>query len=998
MASKIELKTRYGMQTDEFRDLMEFRVQEILLVASHYDTFVLEEDGQLTERLLEEYRSLALSLRFTPHISPVTTGAEALRRIKSGDRSYEMVVVSPRLTDMDVRDFARESKRVRPDLAVCVLAAHAWNLPELEDLQQSSDVDFLFLWQGDVKALLAMIKQVEDVRNADHDVLEGGVQVVILVEDEPRYYSTYLSHIYTEATQQTGRLMAEGLNLTHRLLRIRARPKVLLAQTYEQAWDLFEKYGENVLGLISDIGFPRDGKLFDRAGLELAREVLARVPDVPLLLQSTDKRHREECDKLEVEFLHKRSSNMLDDMRTFMIDHFGFGDFVFRYPDGKEITRARDMREMIEGLREIPEESLLHHADRNHFSGWFKARTEFQLAARLRPHKVHEFKTVQGLREFIISTVTSYLRQLRRNVIIDYEQEHFDEYVAFAKIGSGSLGGKGRGLAFAQKLLTNESIGVPGIEIDIPQTVAVASDVFEEFLAHNGLRKLPRKVDDLSDEAVLDIFRKARFTHERRAEFAGFLRKVTEPLAIRSSSILEDSLYQPFAGVYATVMLPNSHPSLDVRLAQIIEAVKLVYASTFLTNAREYLAGTPHRIEEERMAVLLQSLVGGRHEDLFYPTLSGVASSYNLYPFGNSEPEDGVAQVALGLGKSVVEGFEALRFCPRHPESMPQFSTTKDILRNAQRRFYALDMTRSDMIVDMPPDSNLVRSETIDAVKQGAANMLVSTYMRDDDVIQLGSNPGGSPLITFAPLLRGNTVPLPQVLSRVLELAHKGMECPVEIEFAMQLNARDDGPPVLHLLQIRPLVMEKVPGEMSIDSEIRERALVYSEDAMGHGRNASVTDIVVIHPERVDRSNTRQVATVIEQINSKLSSEGRNYVLIGPGRWGSQDPWLGIPVNWSQISASRAIVEVEFPDLSVDPSYGSHFFQNITCFGIAYLTVSERGTKGKVDWDWLEQQTPVEEALDGVVRHIRVQHPVNVLVDGMHRRGAIVYNDSNVAV
>ena len=990
MTAELELTTRYGMRTDEFKDLMEFRVQEILLVASHYDTFVLEEEGQLTELLLEEYRSLALNLRFTPHFTGATSGAEALRLLEQEERSFEMVVASPRLPDMDVGEFARHVKQSRPELSVCVLAAHAWNLLELEGLRTSGDVDFLFLWQGDVKALLAMIKQVEDQRNADHDILVGGVQVIILVEDEVRFYSTYLPHIYTEVTLQTGRLMAEGLNLSHRLLRIRARPKILLAQNYEQAWMLFERYRANILGVISDVSFPKHGKLEEHAGIDLAQQVRERVPDLPFLLQSTNKAHRQASQEIGTSFLHKRSPHMLDELRHFIIENFGFGDFVFRHPDGSEIARARDMREMIRSLQEIPEESIRYHAERNHFSAWFKARTEFELASLLRPLGVDEFSSIKSLRQWLISSITDYLRQLQRHAMIDYNGEEFDEYVAFAKIGSGSLGGKGRGLAFVQKLLAGERLHIPGVEIDIPQTVALAGDVFERFLIENRLQRLPREVSSLTDPAIVRIFRQGRFNRDRRSELASFLAQFTEPLAVRSSSILEDSLYQSFAGVYATFMLPNNHPSLDVRLAQLLEAIKLVYASTFLSQARDYLGGTAHRVEEERMAVLLQKLVGSRRDDLFYPTLSGVASSYNFYPFGDIKREDGVAHVAVGLGKSVVEGYEALRFCPHYPAVIPQFSSVKDTLRNAQRRFYALDMARDDMIAAMPPDSNLLHREVGEAVEQGAATMVASSYVRADDAITGGTVRGGSPVITFAPLLKDGAFPLPQILCQVLDLAREAMECPVEIEFALDFNDQQKGPPVFYLLQVRPIMVEQASIDVVVDSDIPAAAVVYSEDVLGHGRRTSVSDLVVIESDRFDRAKTQQTATIIERINRTLYQEGRNYILIGPGRWGSQDSWYGIPVTWPQISGARAIVETDFGDAEVEPSHGSHFFHNITAFGIAYLTVHHRRGKGRVNWEWLKQQPSLKEELDGVVRHIRLENPVQVLVDGNAGRGIIL--------
>jgi hypothetical protein len=784
--------------------------------------------------------------------------------------------------------------------------------------------------------------------------------------------------------------MSEGLNISHRLLRMRARPKIMLAQSFEEAWDCYERFAGNVLGIISDISYPRGGGMDPEAGLELARRVREIDPDLPVLLQSTQRGHAERCSEIGATFVHKRSPNLLEELRRFIVEQFGFGDFVFRDEQGREVAKARDMREMVSVLDRVPAESVIFHANRNHFSAWLKARTEFELASMLRPRSASEFDSGDELRRFLISAMNSYLREIQRHVIADFKGETFDDFVSFAKIGSGSLGGKGRGLAFFQKLLASGRLRMKGSEIAIPQTVVVATDVFEEFLDQSSLRALPRRADSMSDEEILRSFREGRLLDHRRSDLADLLQEVHEPLAVRSSSLLEDSLYQPFAGVYATVMVPNNHASLDVRLAQLQEAIKLVYASTFLETARDYLRSTPHRIEEERMAVLIQRLVGSRRGDLFYPTMSGVASSYNFYPFGDMRPEDGVVQVAVGLGKSVVEGHEALRFCPRRPQVLPQLSSVKDVLRNAQRRFWALDMLRDDVIAGVPLDANLVHCETQEAIAAGAADLITSTYQRGNDTIVSGLVEGGSPVITFAPLLRGRLFPLPRILSNLLDEVRSAMACPVEAEFALDLRRGQSEPPVFHVLQIRPMVVEEVTSDISLDATLAAEAIVYSETALGHGRGASLSDLVVVRPQGFDRSTTAQVASIIERLNRTLSHEGRSFILVGPGRWGSQDPWLGIPVSWSQISAARAIVETDFVDLEVEPSQGSHFFHNITCFGIAYLTVHEGRSSGRVDWSWLAAQPRISEELDGTVFHARLDRPAQVIVDGESGRGAIL--------
>jgi hypothetical protein len=983
----IGLTSRYGMRTEEFSALMKHRVLEILLVASHYDAFVLEEDGQLTELVIEEYRNLDLNLRYAPRFTRAADAASAFAILE--ERSFDMVVTTPRLADLQIEDFVRLLKVNYPEMPVGLLVAHAWELPWLEDLRLSGILDWVFLWQGNVQALLAMIKQIEDRFNADYDILEGGVQAIILVEDEVRFYSAYLPHFYTEVTSQTSRLVSEGVNMSHRLLRIRARPKILLAQTYEEAWELFGRFSGNLLGVITDLSFPREGRQDHEAGFKLAEAIRAIDDDVPILIQSMDDEHRERAAADGIDFLSKKSPTLYEELRTYVQDNFGFGDFVFRMPDGHPVGRANDMRSMLRALGEVPDESLVYHAGRNHFSSWFKARTEFELASMLKPRRVTDFSTPSVLREYLITTLTDYLRAVQRHVITEFDSKNYDEFSSFSKIGTGSLGGKGRGLAFLHKVLSQNRFPLDNVEIEVPQTVVLASDIFEDFLEVNDLRSLVHFTDAMSDPEILDAFRNGGFAPGLRPELATFLEAVNEPLAIRSSSILEDSVYQPFAGVYATVMLPNNHPSLDVRLAQLLEAVKVVYASTYFGRARDYFETTPYRIEEESMAVLIQRLIGRQHGHRFYPTLSGVASSYNFYPFGDMNHDDGVAQIALGLGKSVVEGFEALRFSPNHPHILPQFSSVKDILRNAQRRFYCLDLDQSDVIPGSATDINLLHEETGVAVSDGAAHSIASTYDRAGDRITTGLDDGGIPLITFKPLLRGHVLPLPEVLTWLIEKCQEGMASPVEIEFVADIKDGLSRHQTFHVVQLRPMVIEEMDVAVSIDDDDRQSAVVASEVALGHGRRESISDLVVVDPERIERSQTPEVAQVIETINRKLRKEERHCALIGPGRWGSRDPWLGIPVDWPQISSARAIVESDFSDLHVEPSLGSHFFHNLTCYGVAFFAVHDSQHQGWVNWDWLRRQPAIEEAVGGGVRHIRLTSPVEVLVDGSSGHGVI---------
>jgi len=990
MSESSEPLPRFGMRMEQFSDLMPYRVLEILLVATRYDAFILEEDGQLTELVIQEMRGLGMDLSGTPRFATASSGREGLALL--ADKPFDLVVTTARLPDMALQAFAREAKALVPGLPVGVLALHAWELPQLEELRTGREVDWVFLWLGDVKSLFAMIKQQEDHRNARHDVLERSVRAIIVVEDDVRFYSFFLPHIYGEVTHQTSHLMAEGLNLSHRIVRMKARPKLLLAQTFEEAMELFGTYNDHILGIISDVAFPREGRLDPDAGLELARLVRARDPDLPILLQSADVLDRRVGEELGAVILHKEDATLLASLRTFMLENFGFGDFIFRLQDRTEVGRAADLRQLLVQLERVPDASLLFHAGHDHFSQWYAARTEFTLADAVKPINVSIFPTVDDLRTHLRETLLSYIREAQRTIISDFDPETFDAFITFAKVGSGTLGGKGRGLAFMQRLLAQEELGSGGVEVAIPRTVAVASDIFDAFLVRNGLTLMAHTCHELGDADILDAFRRGRFDRGVRGKLAKFLEVVGTPLAVRSSSVLEDSLFQPFAGVYATIMLPNSHPSLDVRLAQLLEALKVVYASTYRKAARDYLETTPHRLEEERMAVVIQSLVGTRRQDLFYPTFSGVCSSYNFYPFRDMSPRDGTALVALGLGKAVVEGFEALRFCPEAPQVLPQFSTVKDILRNAQRKFWGLDMSAQDVIPGLVYDANLVEADVTLALADQAMAPIGSTFLHANDRVVDGLVTPGARLVTFSRLLKGQGFPLPRILSGLLKAAERAIGVPVEIEFAADL--KPGGRQTFHVLQVRPMHVEPLEADAALE-DLRGEAVVFSRSTLGHGRRGAIHDVIAI-PWDLDRSRTREAVQHLEAINRGLRQEGRPCLIIGPGRWGSADPWLGIPVTWPQISTARAIVETDFLDLEVEPSQGSHFFHNLTAFGVAYFTIHRRDSEAVIDWAWLEGQETLRTEMDGKLRHYRLAEPLEVRVDGARGLGAVVREGSGV--
>ncbi len=989
MASAREVPSRYGVRSERFSTLMAHRVHTILLVASRYDSFLLEEEGQLAELLAREYRSLNLNLRDVPRLVAAESGREALELV--GRTSFDLVVATTRLVDMSLVEFAEQLDAVAPKLPLGVLVPHAWDLPRLAGLRDSGTVDHVFLWQGDVKTLFAMIVLEEDRRNVEHDVRKGGVQVIIVVEDDFRFLSYYLPRVYAEVTRQTAAVVADAFNLSDQLLRLQARPKILLARSFERALELWQRYSDHVLALIADVDFPRDGTLTPQAGLELARRVREEVVDLPVLLQSADTSVEEAAHAAGLNFTPKEGGAPVDALRRFLIDKCGFGEFAFRLEDGSQVGQAANLRQLVTELQRVPEACLEHHASRNEFSRWLAARTEFELAAMVRPRKVSEFGSVAGLRSFLVDEVSRYLRDIQRSVVVDFEENRFDDLVSFARIGEGPLGGKGRGLAFVQRLLAEEHPILEGVEVVVPQTVAIAADVFEAYLDANSLRSVLARLSSLEDEEILDAFRPGRFDRSIRSKLAAYLKVVRVPIAVRSSSVLEDSPYQPFAGVYSTVFLPNNHPSLDVRLAQLLEAIKVVYASTYMKAAREYLSTTPHRMEEERMGVVLQRLVGSRVGSRFYPLFAGVASSYNFYPFAAMKPEDGVALVALGFGKTVVEGFEALRFCPAHPQVLPQFSAIPDILRNAQRNFWALDLTSMDVIPGLRSDANLVQEDVIEALKRPDAGLVASTYMRANDTVVDGVVNGGAPLVSFARALKGRGLPLPQVLQQVLAIAQTGMGIPVEIEFAVDA-VQPGGPPVFHVLQVRPMIVDRAVQTPDLESLPPERIVVQSPAALGHGRTDGILDIIVVAHD-LDRGRTREAAQAIERLNAQLRKEKRPYLLIGPGRWGSRDSWLGIPVGWSQIAGAAAIVETDFDDLDIEPSQGSHFFHNLTSSAIPFLPVHRRYGGGAIRWPWLHARQAEKSEMEGKVRHLRLTRPLQVLLDGSRRAGVVLAPD-----
>lgn len=974
-----ELQPKYT----RFDALMPFKVKNILLVSSAYDSFVLEEDGQLTDLIYNEY--LELNLTITPNVRRAATAREAFELLQQCE--IDLVIVFKRVSDIDVVGFGTEAKQIKPDLPVVFLAYHRREVALVEDAESSQAIDHVFVWTGDVKILLAIIKLIEDKANVDQDTSLVGVRVIILVEDNVKFYSGFLPMLYSEIMRQTRALMAEGLNISDKLLRMRARPKIVLATNYEDGLALFRRYRRYVLALISDFRFSRGGELDDEAGLELVKKAREGIPDLPVLMESSDLDNANTAFANNVGFIHKLSPTLHDDIRQFIRAHFGFGDFVFTLPDGTVLGSATDFRSMERMLARVDERSILFHAQRNHFSNWLMARTEFDLADRLRPRKVSEFADASTLRKYLIRTFREFRHEKQLGLVTDFSRRRFDMQSDFVRIGGGSLGGKGRGLAFINALLCKNDLSdhFENVRIRVPHSVVIGTDVFDQFIQRNDLLSCAMGI--YSDKEITEMFLGAEFPKRTLTDLRTYLEVVRHPLAVRSSSMLEDSHLEPAAGIYDTHMLVNNHDDLKVRLQQLVRAIKLIYASTFFKNARVYHEAMGNRVEEEKMAVIIQKAVGKVHENTFYPSFSGVALSYNYYSMDGILPQDGVVYVAMGLGKTIVDGMNCLRFSPSYPEKLPQFATTKDMLRNSQHAFFAIDMEDREVMPQPGGEAGLVRLDLKAGERHGTVQPLCSTYSPPNDRVYEGTGHPGARILTFAPILKRGRFPLAESTSYLLKLGSRGLNCPVEIEFAVNLN-EEGRPDEFYFLQVRPMIKEAIFETVSLEDVERDRVVGKSDNALGNMRSDELIDVVYVPPEKFDRSKTVEIAEQVGRINAKLKQDKRQYLLIGPGRWGTTERWLGVPAHWNQISEARVIVEAAYGDFAPDPSFGTHFFHNLTSFHVGYMTINAAIGNGFLNWDWLNAQGAHEET--ELVRHVRLEKPLTVLLDGRERAGLIL--------
>ncbi len=975
------------LKDTSFVDLMARRVFNVLIVANPYDAFMLEDDGRIDEKIFDEYSKLGL--RYPPRFFRVANEAEADQLMH--DTKFELVICMPGTDSNDVFDVARKIKSQFENIPIVVLTPFSHGITKRMENEDLSIFEYVFCWLGNTDLLLSIIKLMEDKMNLEHDIQTAGVQMILLVEDSIRFYSSILPSLYKFVLQQSLEFATEALNSQLETLRMRGRPKIVLARNYEEAWDLYSKFKDNTLGVISDCEFKHNGVKDKLAGFHLLSAIRAEDEFVPLILESSETSNAELARQCHASFIDKNSKKLDVDLRELILHYFGFGDFIFRNPDTmEEVARLKNLKDLQDNIFILPRESLLYHISRNNVSRWLSSRALFPISDFLKKITWNSLQDVDAHRQIIYDAIVSYRKMKNRGVVATFRRDRFDRFSNFARIGDGSLGGKGRGLAFLDNIISrHEDLNqFSNAEVTIPKTVVLCTDIFDEFMDVNELYQIA--LSDLPDEEILQHFLHARLPERLglAEDLMAFLDVVKAPIAIRSSSLLEDAHYQPFAGVYSTYMIPYVKDKY-LHLKLVSDAVKSVYASVFYRDSKAYMTATSNVIDQEKMAVILQEVVGTQYEDYFYPTISGVARSINYYPIGDERAEEGTVNLALGLGKYIVDGGLSLRVCPHHPHKVLQTSEMEIALRETQTSLLALDThnIREDFKVD--DGFNLVRLTVRDVEKNGSLQYICSTYDPIDQCIYDGFYEGRNrKLITFAGVLQQGVYPLPEILQLILRHGQDEMRRPVEIEFAVNLHADRTGE--FYLLQIRPMVDNKAMLDEDLLEIPDSRCILRSHNAIGQGITTDVQDIVYVKTEQYTASDNPQIATEVESINRKFLDNGRNYILIGPGRWGSSDPWLGIPVKWPHINAAKLIVEAGLRDYRVEPSQGTHFFQNLTSFGVGYYIVNPYlGAEGGIyDIEYLNSLPAVNETQH--VRHVQIPTPITIKTDGMKKEGVVV--------
>ena len=985
MLSKLKLNQLYFKDT-QFVNLMTKRIFNVLLVANPYDAFMLEDDGRIDEKIFNEYMSL--SLRYPPRFTQVSTEEDTWKQL--GNTMFDLVICMPGTDNSDTFDIARQIKERYPHIPLVVLTPFSHGIRERMEHEDLSIFEYVFCWLGNTDLLVSIIKLLEDKMNLEHDIKEVGVQMILLVEDSIRFYSSVLPNLYKFVLRQSQEFATEALNEHQRTLRMRGRPKIVLARTYEEAMELYNKYQDNILGIVSDARFPHGGEIDPKAGLTFLTEVRSRNPFVPLILESAEESNREFTQHVNAVFIDKNSKKMNIDLREAVAENFGFGDFIFRNPHTKEeVARVHNLKELQNVVFSIPAESFLYHISRNHISRWLYSRAIFPVAEFLKQITWESLKDIDAHREIIFEAIVKYRKMKNQGVVAVFQRDRFDRYSNFARIGDGSLGGKGRGLAFIDNMVKRhaEFDEFENVQVVIPKTVVLCTDIFDEFMDTNNLYQLA--LSDASDDEILRHFLRAKLPDRLVEDFFAFFDVVKSPIAIRSSSLLEDSHYQPFAGIYSTYMIPYLSDKYEM-LRMLSDAIKGVYASVYYKDSKAYMQATSNVIDQEKMAVILQEVVGTQYGDRYYPSISGVARSVNYYPINDEQAEEGTVSLALGLGKYIVDGGLTLRVCPYHPDKVLQTSEMEMALRETQTRFYALDLKNMGQNFSLDDGFNLLKLPVKEAEADGSLNYIASTYDPYDMVIRDGIYPGGRKVITFANILQHDVFPLPRILQLVQKYGQGEMRRPVEIEFAVNFNAKEKNG-TFYLLQIRPMVDMKADLAEDLDLIPSEQILLRSENALGQGVMDDIQDVIYVKTDGYSASNNQLIAYDIEKLNRRFLDEGKHYVLVGPGRWGSSDTWLGIPVKWPNISAARVIVEAGLTNYRVDPSQGTHFFQNLTSFGVGYFTINAYINDGVYNQELLNSMPAVEETK--FLRLVHFDKPLTVKMNGKKKVGVVQLPD-----
>lgn len=985
MFSKVKLNQLYFKDT-QFANLMTKRIFNVLLVANPYDAFMLEDDGRIDEKIFIEYMNL--SLRYPPRFTQVSTAEETWAQL--GNTMFDLVICMPGTDNSETFDIARDVKVKYPSIPIVVLTPFSHGIKERMEHEDLSIFEYVFCWLGNTDLLVSIIKLIEDKMNLENDIKEVGVQMIMLVEDSIRFYSSVLPNLYKFVLKQSQEFATEALNEHQRTLRMRGRPKIVLARTYEEAMQMYNTYSNNILGIISDARFPHNGKTDPMAGVKLLEEVRSHDPFMPLILQSAEIDNKRYADQCEAVFIDKNSKKMNIDLREAISENFGFGDFIFIDPNTREeVARVNNLKELQNIIFSIPAESFHYHISHNHISRWLYSRAIFPVAEFLKQVTWDSLQDLDAHRQIIFEAIVRYRKMKNQGVVAVFKRERFDRYSNFARIGEGSLGGKGRGLAFIDHMIKRH----PDFDVSenasvaIPKTVVLCTDIFDEFMDTNKLYQLA--LSDASDETILRAFLRAKLPDSLVEDFFAFFEAVKAPIAIRSSSLLEDSHYQPFAGIYSTYMIPYLDDKYEM-LRMLGNAIKGVYASVYYKDSKAYMQATSNVIDQEKMAVILQEVVGTQYGDRYYPAISGVARSINYYPINDEQAEEGTVSLALGLGKYIVDGGLTLRVCPYHPDKVLQTSELDIALRETQTSFYALDLKNMAEEFSLDDGFNILKLHVKDAEADGSLNFIASTYDPYDMVIRDGIYPGGRKVITFANILQHGVFPLPKLLQLSQKYGQYEMRRPVEIEFAVNFDYRTKKG-TFYLLQIRPMVDMKADLDEDLTLIPDEKLLLKSENSLGHGVMDDIYDVIYVKTDGYSASNNQLIAYDIEKINKRFLDEGRHYVLVGPGRWGSSDTWLGIPVKWPNISAARVIVEAGLTNYRVDPSQGTHFFQNLTSFGVGYFTINAFINDGVYNQEYLNSLPAVEETK--YLRWVRFDNPLVVKMDGKKKIGVVALPD-----